>query len=357
MCAFSAAGSSSVKEDMSAGISRKEDVRGGDGVELSELIESIDILDYISQYIEFTEKNGEYWALSPFKEENTPSFSVRRETNTFYDFSSGIGGNVLTFVRYYDKCGYKEAIGTLEKYVGGNGLATRHKRLAAAEVAKRFAPPPKASKQTKPTVLPDDYMERYERRAEKLSVWTQEGISEASLERFQVRYDSFSNRLVYPIRNPDGKIVNVGGRTLDKGWKEKKLRKYTYFMSWGELKTIYGFAENLEYIKEQGEIILFEGCKSVLLADTWGIHNTGAILTSHLNPNQMKLLINLGCRVVFALDKDVSIRQDHNISRLKQFVNVEYIWDGTGLLDDKDAPVDKGLDVWRKLYEGRLSWR
>lgn len=295
--------------------------------------------------------------MSPFKEENTPSFSVRRETNTFYDFSSGIGGNVLTFVRYYDKCGYKEAIGTLEKYVGGNGLATRHKRLAAAEVAKRFAPPPKASKQTKPTVLPDDYMERYERRAEKLSVWTQEGISEASLERFQVRYDSFSNRLVYPIRNPDGKIVNVGGRTLDKGWKEKKLRKYTYFMSWGELKTIYGFAENLEYIKEQGEIILFEGCKSVLLADTWGIHNTGAILTSHLNPNQMKLLINLGCRVVFALDKDVSIRQDHNISRLKQFVNVEYIWDGTGLLDDKDAPVDKGLDVWRKLYEGRLSWR
>lgn len=326
-------------------------------MELSELIESIDILDYISQYTEFTEKNGEYWALSPFKEENTPSFSVRRETNTFYDFSSGIGGNVLTFVRYYDKCGYKEAIGTLEKYVGGNGLATRHKRLAAAEVAKRFAPPPKASKQTKPTVLPDDYMERYERRAEKLSVWTQEGISEASLERFQVRYDSFSNRLVYPIRNPDGKIVNVGGRTLDKGWKEKKLRKYTYFMSWGELKTIYGFAENLEYIKEQGEIILFEGCKSVLLADTWGIHNTGAILTSHLNPNQMKLLINLGCRVVFALDKDVSIRQDHNISRLKQFVNVEYIWDGTGLLDDKDAPVDKGLDVWRKLYEGRLSWR
>lgn len=326
-------------------------------MELSELIESIDILDYISQYTEFTEKNGEYWALSPFKEENTPSFSVRRETNTFYDFSSGIGGNVLTFVRYYDKCGYKEAIGTLEKYVGGNGLATRHKRLAAAEVAKRFAPPPKASKQTKPTVLPDDYMERYERRAEKLSVWTQEGISEASLERFQVRYDSFSNRLVYPIRNPDGKIVNIGGRTLDKGWKEKKLRKYTYFMSWGELKTIYGFAENLEYIKEQGEIILFEGCKSVLLADTWGIHNTGAILTSHLNPNQMKLLINLGCRVVFALDKDVSIRQDHNISRLKQFVNVEYIWDGTGLLDDKDAPVDKGLDVWRKLYEGRLSWR
>ena len=61
--------------------------------------------------------------------------------------------------------------------------------------------------------------------------------------------------------------------------------------------------------------------------------------------------------VVFALDKEVSIRQDHNINRLKQFVNVEYIWDGTGLLDEKDAPVDKGPDVWKRLYEGRLSWR
>ena len=78
-------------------------------MELSDLIESIDILDYISQYTEFTEKNGEYWALSPFKDEDTPSFSVRKETNSFYDFSSGIGGNVLTFVRYYDKCGYAEA--------------------------------------------------------------------------------------------------------------------------------------------------------------------------------------------------------------------------------------------------------
>ena len=71
-------------------------------MELSELIESVDILEYVSQYTEFTEKNGEYWALSPFKDEKTPSFSIRKETNSFYDFSSGIGGNLLTFIRYYD---------------------------------------------------------------------------------------------------------------------------------------------------------------------------------------------------------------------------------------------------------------
>ena len=85
-------------------------------MELSELIESVDILDYISQYTDFTEKNGEYWALSPLKDENTPSFSVRKETNSFFDFSSGIGGNVLTFIRYYDKCSMAEAVEKLKKY-------------------------------------------------------------------------------------------------------------------------------------------------------------------------------------------------------------------------------------------------
>jgi DNA primase len=326
-------------------------------VELSELIESVDILDYISQYTEFSEKNGEFWALSPLKDEKTPSFSVRKETNSFYDFSSGIGGNVLTFIRYYNKCGYNEAVNMLTKYAGLDGKVVSQRKLSATQVAKRFSPPKKAQKPNKNTAMPDDYMERYEKMADKLAVWEREGISAASLEKFQVFYDSFSDRLVYPIRSIDGKIINVGGRTLDERWMEKGLRKYTYFKQWGELNTLYGVAENMEEIQKKREIILFEGAKSVMLADTWGIRNTGAILTSHLNPHQMRILAKLAFRVVFALDKDICVREDHNIKRLKQFVKVEYVWDRDNLLDVKDAPVDKGFDIWKELYEGRLSWR
>lgn len=325
-------------------------------MELSELIESVDILEYISQYTEFIEKNGEYWALSPLKEENTPSFSVRKETNSFYDFSSGVGGNVLTFIRYFNKCGYNEAIEKLKEFSGYNGEFTQHKKLSASEIAKRFRKPQKNIKTNKSVILQDDYMERYEKRKDKLDVWIKEGISPESLEKFEVYYDSFSDRLVYPIRDLSGRIVNIGGRTLDLDWKEKGLRKYTYFYPWGEMNTIYGLSENMSEIKEKREVILFEGCKSVLMANTWGIHNAGAILTSHLNPNQMKILAKLACRVVFALDKDVSVRDDHNIKKLKQFVKVEYIWDKDGLLNDKDSPVDRGVDAWKRLYEGRLSW-
>lgn len=330
-------------------------------IELSELIESIDILEYISQYTEFEEKNGEYWALSPFKWENTPSFSVRTETGSFYDFSSGIGGNVLTFVRHYNHCGYKKAIEILKKYAGVEGTnlvgPVRPKKFTATEVAKKYTPKKKTVKESKTSALPANYMERYEKNPEKLAIWEAEGISKASIDKFQVFYDSFSDRLVYPIKDVNGNIINVSGRTLDPEWKEKKIRKYTYFKQWGTLDTLYGLSDNMEFVLDKREVIVFEGAKSVMLADSWGIHNTAAILTSHLNPNQMKILAKLGCRVVFALDEDVDVREDHNIKKLKQFVKIEYVVNRDGLLGSKMAPVDAGLEVWQKLYESRVVMR
>lgn len=253
-------------------------------MELEELINSIDIVDYISQLVELTERNGEFWGLSPFRDEKTPSFSIRRETNSFYDFSSGIGGNVFTFVKYYNHCSAREAVEILKKYVGCDGQTVApRKKLAATIVCKKFKPQKKNAKTSSATVFQENCMEKYEKRDDKLAIWEQEGVSRASLDKFQVYYDSFSNRLVYPIRNIEGKIVNIGGRTLDPQWKEKKLRKYTYFSGWGEMNVIYGLYENLEEIKRKREVIIFEGCKSVLMADTWGIHNGAALLTSHLN--------------------------------------------------------------------------
>lgn len=328
-----------------------------DGVTLSDLIDEVDILEYISQFTEFEEKNGEYWALSPLKDENTPSFSVNTEINRFYDFSSGKGGNILTFIRCYYGCSEREAEEKLREYAGSVGNIVPKRRMAATKVAKAFAPRQKRGKTPKTVVLPDDYMERYKWRDDKLDIWRAEGISTESLLKFQVSYDEFSDRIVYPIRSMDGKIINVSGRTVDPDWKAKGLRKYTYFRELGALATIYGAFENMESILEKGEIILFEGAKSVMLTDSWDIHNTGAVLTSHLNPNQLIILAKLGVTVVFALDKGINIREDENIKRLKRFVRVEYIYDKDDLLEDKMAPVDAGREVWETLYKGRCRYR
>lgn len=329
-------------------------------MELGDLIDSIDIVEYIGQFVELEERGDEWWGISPFTDppENTPSFSVRPLTGKFFDFSSGIGGSVFTFVKFYFKCTGREAVEKLKAYAGCESQEFAPKeKMSATLTCEKYARPKTRSKIDKSTVLSDNYMERYEINRDKFQIWVDEGISEDALRKYQVRYDSFADRLVYPIRSVDGKIVNIGARALDPQWKEKGQRKYCYYFQWGVMQTIYGLAENMESILRKREIILFEGCKSVMKADSWGITNTGAILTSHLNPAQMKILARLGCRVVFALDKEVDIRKDHNITKLKDYVNVEYIRDKDGLLDEKDAPVDQGKDVFLSLYEGRIRYR
>lgn len=323
-------------------------------MEISELVQSVDILDYVSQFADFEEKGGEFWSLSPLQPEKTPSFSIRRETQQFYDFSSGKGGNILTFIQCYFKCNFPKALDILKEYAGVTGDVAPRQKLTATSIAKKYKNTQKnAPKCAKSTVLPVNCMERYEAREDKLKVWENEGISREVLEKFQVRYDVMSDRLVYPIKNVDGDIINIHGRTLDPDFKLKKLRKYTYFYPMGVQSTIYGIADNMESIKEQKEIILFEGAKSVMQAASWGFGNCGAVLTSHLSPEQLKILIKLSCRVVFALDKEVDIREDQNIRKLKRFVKVEYVRDTEKLLGEKDSPVDKGEEVWRHLYGGR----
>lgn len=323
-------------------------------MELQDIIDSVDILEYISQYCDLEEKNGEWWSLSPLKEEQTPSFSVDAEKQVFYDFSSGQGGNVLSFIRAYHHCGLGEAIELLKQYAHIEGEVSIAEPLPCVKIMKKYRYKAKELKTSEAKPLPDDHMELYENAPEKLRAWEEEGISPASMEKFQVRYDRVSDRIVYPIRSIDGSIINVCGRTLDPQFKEKKIRKYTYFHSMGTLNTLYGLWENRAAIAEKNEVILFEGAKSVMLCDTWGIHNTAALLTSHLSPFQLVTLIQLGANVCFALDEEVDIEQDANIQKLKRYVRVYAVRDNDHLLESRMAPVDAGLDVWQVLYEKRV---
>lgn len=271
----------------------------------------------------------------------------------FFDFSSGKGGDLLDFICAYYNVPVSKAVGILKKDAGVTEDLVVHEKLSAVKVAKKYRDRKNAERESVAKTMPENYMDRFEYNAPKMDVWVKEGISEEVLSEFGVKYDSFSDRLVYPIRDCNGNIVNVGGRTLDPDYKEKKLRKYTYYQSWGTMKVLGGLYENFEAIQNAHEVILFEGIKSVMLASTWGIKNTVCVFTSHLNREQAKILMKLGCDVVFAFDKDVDITKDKMAQKLKHYCKVSYLKDVSGLIDDKDAPVDKGKDIFLKLYEGR----
>lgn len=328
-------------------------------MEVADIIEQVDVVEYISQYCELEEKGGELWAISPFNpSERTPSFSVRPETKKFYDFSVGYGGNIIDFITRLDGVSVFQAVQKLKAFAHiqetEDGPVTK---LEASRIAKKY----KVNERNTPVMtakfLPENHMECYEFRKDKLQLWVDEGISWEALKRFGVRYDALDDRIVYPIRDYDGRIFSVSGRTCDPDYKAKKIRKYTYMGSIGTLATIYGYAENKKEILAKKEIIIFEGAKSVMAAWGWGYENGAALLTSHLSQNQFEALIKLssfhGVEIVFALDSDVDISKDERIMRLKQYAKVSWVKNRAKLLEDKMSPVDQGREIWERLYVQR----
>jgi len=325
-------------------------------IDIADLLEKVNIVAYIAQFCEMEEKDGEYWMLSPFTSEVTPSFSVNEEKQIYYDFSSGHGGNILTFIQKYHKVSFSKALDILVKYANYNPTSHTGNSLNIIKTFKKFNYKSHLVDAEHHVVLPHDIMMQYEFDVEKLDIWKREGISLSVMQKFEVKYDRLNNRLVFPIKNECGEIISLSGRTLEPDWKQCGIRKYTYLYKLGKCDVIYGLYENSTYIKDKNEIIIFEGAKSVMLAGTLGIHNVGAALTSHLNPSQMQILLKLGVKVVFAFDSEIDVRKDEQIGKLSRFLPIEYIWNYNGLLAEKDAPIDKGYDVFKELYEHRRRW-
>lgn len=74
------------------------------------IVENTDIVDVISRRVQLKRAGSNFSGLSPFQNEKTPSFMVSPQKQIFKDFSSGIGGNVITFVMEYEKVDYIDAI-------------------------------------------------------------------------------------------------------------------------------------------------------------------------------------------------------------------------------------------------------
>ena len=328
-------------------------------MDVQTLIERIKLSDYIKRYCALEYKDNEYWCLSPFSGTDTdPSFSIRDEDYVYYDFSDGSGGNILTFIQKYHKVSFPRALKMAADFAGIHEEITSEHSADIGKIMRQFAPR-KAAKEdlAEHIILARDVMERYDTNAPQLSIWEDEGISREAMEKFQIRYDWKNERIVYPIRMENGDIISIAGRTTHKDYKAEKLRKYTYYNSIGTADFLLGLYENKNSILDKREIIVFEGIKSVLKVRSWNIFNAVAVSTSHISVEQMRLLLRLGCSVIFAFDQGIDERSDKNVKKLCQFCNVYYLPDKDKLLPEKASPADCGKEVWEQLYEGKRRIR
>lgn len=200
----------------------------------------------------------------------------------------------------------------------------------------------------------------------------EEGISPKVLNRFKVGFDPEKNRIIFPHYDweENDKIVGIKGRTL-MNQAEMELtntpKYWNYIVGYRKLANLYGYNLSKGTISNRKMIILFEGEKSVLKEYTYNHgHGCSVALGGHvISDEQAKFIMSNtsgDTEVVIAFDKDVLTNADEGLkfiaeqaAKFKPFRKVSYVMDETGLLEEKDAPVDQGYKVWNELLERRVT--
>lgn len=231
-------------------------------------------------------------------------------------------------------------------------------------------------------------------------VWhTEDGIRPETLQLYGVAYDHNRDTIILPHHNRNGEIVGLYERSfwpLRKEVKEKypdmpyktlvqyprakyvpllKNEKYIHDesdkTSWSfpNSENLYGLHLAKDAIKEKQSAIIFEGGKSVMLAHQMGIHNCVATHTFGAHMNHIAMLMAEGAKTIYlAFDKQYQTiaiddpqwklydkRTYEFAKRVGQHVDVyrvcDYREEGKEKLDYKDAPIDKGEEIFRELLD------
>ena len=325
---------------------------------IEEIKESIDIVDFIGEYVDLRKKGREYFGSCPFHDERTGSFSVTPHKGVYYCFGCKKGGDIIDFCQDYLNMTYEQAISYLGSEAGISTVKTkisptvRYLRKSTRKRKNKQIPEPHK-------ILDKSVLSDFEKR--NITKWIDEGIPQSIMDYYGIMYDKESNRIVYPVFDNDGNLINVKGRTLFDNYKDFNIPKYMNYYPVGDLDYFQAFCFKKKILAKSKEVIVFESLKSVMKLDSFGMYNSISAETSQINIFQVRELVQLHCDVVIAFDSDVSldeIKKKDTIRLLCYFTNVYVIYDRGGLLggkSEKNSPVDKGKEIWDELYRQRIK--
>lgn len=267
--------------------------------------------------------------------------------------------DIISFTRFILGCGFDDAIKFLCGVIGidFNGDRVEYhemKILKVIEKEKRNSY--KGTRIIQHEILDVSFLNRF--TDTYVQEWVDEGIPIEIQKKYHVMIDEKDMRYVIPIFDKYNNLITAKGRTYMPNFKLLGIPKYWYYKAIGKGNNdiLYGLNLNEENIKLKNEIILFEGEKSVMKADSYGYDWAVSVGKDGINPNLVSEILKLHCNVVIAFDKDVPYKDVLiEAKKLSMFTNVYIIFDDDDLLDIevKDAPVDKGKEVWEILYNNK----
>lgn len=322
---------------------------------LQEINDNADLLAYAQQTLDLEQRGNDFFAHCPLHRDDTPSLSFTPSKNSYYCFSCGVAGGMIGYLMDFEGMEFEDAV---EKAAGLANVdmskMCQSKTLILLKKWRTFLQSKQNQKTYEHPIIPMTAFTKFSK--EEVTEWLEEGISQEVMDLFDIRIDNYSNRIVYPVYDINGNLINIKGRTRYENYKKLKLPKYMNYYTVGVMDYFQGLEKTLEYIKEQNEVIIFESIKSVMKAYGWGYKNCVSAEKHTLTPEQISLLVRLKVNVVFAYDSDVSYNDGEvkeNIDMLRKVTNVYVISDRDLLLGgsaSKNAPVDCGQDIWEELY-------
>ncbi|MCR5090433.1 MAG: DNA primase [Oscillospiraceae bacterium] len=347
---------------------------------IQELTERNDIVDVVGSYVRLDKRSGaNYFGLCPFHNERTPSFSVNPSGQFYYCFGCGKGGGVINFMMEIENLSYPEAVASLAKRAGMalpeesedpfakqrarllrlNREAARffYEQLAtpaggrAAEYMRGRGISPVTARRFGLGYAPQGWDSTI--RAMRAKGYTEEELVTVDLARRRGSggcYDSFRDRLMFPIIDVRGEVLGFSGRVLGDGEpKYLNSRDTPVFTKGRQL-----FAMNLAKKSRCGYIILSEGNIDIVSLHQAGFDSAVASLGTSLTPEQARLLSRYTGEVIIAYDNDgagikASQRAIGILERLDLKVKVLKM---TGAKDPDEFIRTRGADAFRNLLEG-----
>ena len=299
--------------------------------------QTADIVDIISDYLTLQPAGRNYKALSPFTKEKTPSFVVSPDKQIYKCFSTGKGGNVFSFIMEMEKVSFPEAIELVAKRSGidisrftekkERDPALEDSRTETLRWASMFFE--RTLKSTSGKIGYDylitkralsentiktfglgyaaDSWDSLFNEAKRAGI-PQEHLADLGLvtqnKQKNSWYDTFRNRVIFPVFSVGGQVVGFGGRTLLDDPQTPKYLNSPESRLFEKSKLLYGLNAAKHEIRRRETAILVEGYMDVLALHQAGVTNAVASCGTSLTRYQAKILQRYTKSVLFMYDAD-----------------------------------------------------
>jgi DNA primase len=311
---------------------------------IAELLSRVDIADVVARHVELKKSGANLMGLCPFHGERSPSFCVSPSRQTYHCFGCGVHGNAIGFLIEHTGASFPDAVADLAQQVGltvpDDQRSDEERRAAAAakerqatlgDVLARAADHYRKQLKAEPRAI--EYLKRrgltgeiaahfgigfappgwrslasvFPRYDDPLLVEAGLVIVQGDDGPEQKRYDRFRDRVMFPIRTPQGETIGFGGRVLDHG--EPKYLNSPETALFVKGRELYGLFESRAGMRSRGYALVVEGYMDVVALAQTGFDNAVATLGTACTEDHVRKLFRFTDSVVFSFDGDAAGRR------------------------------------------------